>query len=162
LQRFHLNIKNISLRPVRDEDIETIYKIYCSTAIEKLSLMHKLPDLQKENFLKHQFRLQHNHYINNYTNVYLGILENPDSVVGRLYIEEKNDELCIVDITLLPSFRSQGLGKEILKNILLYARSGSKKVILHVENANKAIRLYMKLGFCVVKDYGVYSLMEYK
>lgn len=159
---FQLNIRTISLRPITEDDMDSLYDIYCSTKKLELDLMAGCSEPEKENFLKQQFSAQHYYYLSNYNPAYFGILESNSTVIGRLYIHEIAEELCIVDITLLPPFRNKGIGSQVLENILQYATNEGKKVILHVENTNPAIYLYRKLGFQVLNDNGVYSLLIWK
>jgi ribosomal protein S18 acetylase RimI-like enzyme len=80
--------------------------------------------------------------------------------VGRLYLGVRDEEVRIIDISLLPSARGQGLGGAILADILAAADAAGRKVSIHVEWANPARRLYHRLGFIAIEDGGVYLRME--
>jgi len=43
--------------------------------------------------------------------------------------------------------------------LLSEAGAAGKRVVLHVEQHNRAVRLYQRLGFVDAQDAGVYKLM---
>jgi ribosomal protein S18 acetylase RimI-like enzyme len=61
---------------------------------------------------------------------------------------------------LLPEFRGQGIGSYLLNSLIKEATSTSRKLTIHVEKMNPALRLYNRLGFTLVKDEGIYLLMS--
>jgi len=66
----------------------------------------------------------------------------------------------IIDIALLPEHRGNGVGTSLLRDLLAEGESGGKRVTIHVERFNPALRLYERLGFSVAEDKGVYLLLE--
>ena len=69
-------------------------------------------------------------------------------------------EIRIVDIALLPEHRGGGVGTALLRDLLAEADAAGKRVTIHVERFNPALRLYERLGFSVAEDKGVYLLLE--
>ncbi|WP_241216038.1 GNAT family N-acetyltransferase [Sphingomonas koreensis] len=96
-----------------------------------------------------------------YPNAERLILEQDGAPIGRLYVDAWPLEFRIVDISLLPVARSQGLGEAILRDMIAWAQDQAKGVSIHVEKFNPARRLYLRLGFVVTEDKGVYELMEF-
>ena len=88
------------------------------------------------------------------------ILNTRGQPIGRLYLDERQDEIRIIDIALLPANRGNGIGGRILEDILAQAQKSHKPVRIHVEKNNPAMRLYRRLGFFPVEDQGVYELLE--
>ncbi len=72
------------------------------------------------------------------------------------------DEICIVDIALLPEFCNRGIGTTILRTLQAEASAAGKPLRIHVERFNPALRLYERLGFRLVEDRGVYLFLEWK
>ena len=58
--------------------------------------------------------------------------------------------------------RGQGIGGNILGDLLKEADSRGAEVSIHVEKNNPAMRLYARLGFVPIEDKGVYLLLERK
>ena len=75
----------------------------------------------------------------------IAIKEDTTIEVGRLYV--------------LPDYRNQGIGKNIIKNIL----KQNDTVYLWVYKKNKkAIKLYKKLGFNIIEETESRYYMKYK
>lgn len=66
------------------------------------------------------------------------------------------------DISLSASHRGQGVGGAIVEDVLTAATSAGKSVSIHAEKTNRARRLYVRLGFAVAADKGVYELLEWQ
>jgi ribosomal protein S18 acetylase RimI-like enzyme len=88
------------------------------------------------------------------------IIQHAGEAAGRLYLARWASEYRIVDIALLPAFRGRGLGTAILNVIIAEATGHGLPVSIHVERFNPALRLYERLGFEFVSEYGVYYLMR--
>ena len=71
-----------------------------------------------------------------------------------------DDETPSLAIALLPEWRGRGIGGALLRALLeALARSGFRRASLSVQKANRAARLYGRLGFEVVEDKGEEYLM---
>lgn len=149
----------LDYRPYADGDFAFIEALYLSTREAELALSG-WPEDEKRAFLTQQHRAQHHHYQAYYPNAERLILERDGAPVGRLYVDAWPLELRIVDISLLPAARGQGLGEAILRDVIAWAQDQAKGASIHVEKFNPARRLYLRLGFVVTEDKGVYELME--
>lgn len=155
-----------SFRPVQwgesDHDLFFLRNLYASTRQEELA-QTGWPREQIEAFLNQQFEAQHSYYQEHYASAdFLVILSSDGESIGRLYLDEWEDEFRIVDIALLPAFRGQGIGSEILRELMARAFAAGKAVSIHVEQFNPAMRLYKRLGFLPVNEEGVYHLLRVK
>jgi ribosomal protein S18 acetylase RimI-like enzyme len=155
-----LNSSPVTFRPIRPEDEAFLYQVYASTRADELALVN-WGDAQKDAFLRMQFNAQHQDYQANYGDADFLIMLLDDRPIGRLYIVRWENEIHIIDIALLPEYRNAGIGSAVLKDIQAEAATVGKPVRIHVERFNPALRLYRRLGFSIVKDQGVYYLMEW-
>lgn len=155
------NLESIRFRRIGEtgNDLEFLYRVYASSRADEMALTG-WSDLQKEEFLRMQFDLQHKQYTQNYKNASFEIILYNDVPVGRLYLDRRKDEIRIIDIALLTEFRGRGIGSKIMKDLV--AEADEKKLILslHVEHNNPALGLYEGLGFKKEGDTGVYFFME--
>jgi ribosomal protein S18 acetylase RimI-like enzyme len=72
-------------------------------------------------------------------------------------------EIRIVDISLMPEARGQGIGAALLRDLFAEAGSRGQNVTIHVEKNNPARTLYARLGFKIVdEDRGAYDLWEWR
>lgn len=126
-----------------------------------MDLLGHWPMDQKEEFLRQQFQAQHEHYQHHFPEATYQIIIYKNQDIGRLYLDTREDEIRIIDIAIIPSFRGKGIGREILGEILKTARKKDFAVRIHVEKDNPAMTLYKRLGFSLKEDKGVYHFMEW-
>lgn len=148
-----------TFRRATDDDRELLYRIYASTRTEELAQV-PWTDSQKEEFLRMQFHAQHTYYHQEYTDASFEIILRDGEPAGRLYVDRGETEILLVDIALLPEFRSQGIGTNILGELIAESEVSRKTLSIHVEKHNPAMRLYLRLGFRKIGDVGLHDLME--
>lgn len=149
------------LRPVTPEDEQFLYTVYATTRAQEMTYV-PWDEAQKEAFLRMQFNAQQTHYR----------AENPDAThdiilldsqpVGRLYVARDKDEIRILDVTILPEYRSRGLGTPLIRDLLEEAAREGKSLSIYVESYNPSRNLFERLGFAKVSDDGVNCLMEWR
>ncbi len=149
----------VSLRPIRDEDREFLFRVYAGTREEELAPVPWTSE-QKEAFLRSQFDAQHAYYQEHYAGADFQVVEVDGAPIGRLYLARWKREHRIVDIAILPPHRNRGLGSGLLRDIIAEADRVGKPVSIHVEMHNPVRRLYDRLGFVPVEERGMYLLME--
>ena len=148
----------IALRPITPDDHVFLRQLYTVNRWEELAPTG-WADEQKRAFLLMQFNAQHRHYLEHYPGAVFGLIMANDIPVGRLYTDTWQHEIRIMDITLLPEYRHQGIGTAILKQLMSQAAKACKALGIHVERFNPALRLYERLGFVQAEDKGVYFFM---
>lgn len=155
----------MTLRPIAPEDHELLCRLYGSTRTEELALTDWSEE-QKAAFVRMQFEAQHQHYQQHYAGASFDLILDQGAPVGRLYVdrtpERWDDEIRLVDITFLPEHRGRGLGSRLLAELIEEARAAGKRLTIHVEMFNPALRLYERLGFRPISQYGMYHLMEWR
>ena len=150
------------LRSMREEDIPFLRSLYTSTRTAEMNLLTTWTEHEKTEFLHQQFWAQHNFYQEQFKDAQFDLILIDEQPAGRLYQEQRTDEIRVIDIALIPQFRNQGLGKQLMLDILQKARNLDLAVRIHVEQNNPAMHLYDRLGFKKIGDSGVYYLMEWK
>jgi ribosomal protein S18 acetylase RimI-like enzyme len=149
------------LRPETEADLPFLLSVYASTREAEMAVVPWTQE-QKDAFVQQQFAAQRKHYQEHYAESQFDIVMVDDVPVGRLYVFRGPREIRIVDISLLASFRGQGIGRALLEGLQAEAREGGKILGIHVERYNPALRLYERLGFRTAGEEGpVYLYMEY-
>src|SRR5262245_39541903 len=151
--------ERFALRPIEPGDLPFLAGLYASTRMEELAPV-PWTDAEKAAFLKLQFDAQHAHYQEHFKGASFDVVLVEGRPAGRLYVGRWPREIRIVDISLVPEHRGQGLGTQILRGLFGEGSAAGKPVSIHVERFNPALRLYERLGFRTVEDKGVYLLME--
>ena len=151
----------IVLRAETTEDLEFARRLYASA---RAGEMARAPwsDEQKDAFLRSQFQLQHAHYRKFYPDAAYQIIVAGGHDIGRIYVYRTRDEIRLMEITILPEYRHQGIGEKLIRALMDEAAESNRKVALHVETENPARHLYERLGFRPIEDEGVYVLMEWR
>ncbi len=149
-----------SLRPETPADREFFFQVYASTRAEELAQVG-WDDPQKQAFLRMQFEAQDRYYREHYPGYEFQVIQAGGQPAGRLYLHRRPDEIRIMDISLLPEFRRQGIGTGVLRALLAEAQDKALPVTIHVERFNPALRLYARLGFQQVDDRGVYWFLRW-
>lgn len=148
----------LALRPETDADIPFLGALYAATRMEELAVT-SWTEAQKAAFLDMQFQAQRTHYRRHYPEADWFVIEQGGGRIGRLYIERWPSQHRIIDIALLAEHCGKGFGTALLDDLIDEAAAVGKAVSIHVEKNNRARRLYLRLGFEVTEDKGVYDLM---
>ena len=152
----------ITLRPETEADIPFLRTVYAGTRAEEMALVD-WPAEQKTAFVLSQFTFQRKHYLEHYSDASFDIILCDEVPAGRLYVLRGEKAIHIVDISLLPEFRGNGIGRHILQQLQAESRAKGLLVSIHVEKFNRALHLYQRLGFQIAGEQGpVYLYMEYR
>ena len=150
----------IALREAGPGDEAHLLAVYGGTREDELA-MTDWDDAQKRAFVEQQFRAQDTYYRANYANASYQVILVDEQPAGRLYVARWPDEIRIMDIALLKAYRGRGVGGRLLADLQAEAASEGKPLRIHVERFNPALSLYVRLGFRLVEDKGVYLFLEW-
>jgi ribosomal protein S18 acetylase RimI-like enzyme len=81
-----------------------------------------------------------------------------DMDAGFWWTIEKESEILLASVRLLPEFQNKGIGSQLIKNLL---SSTHKSVRLQVLKVNPAIHLYEKLGFKIFDENATHFEMRF-
>ncbi len=146
---------------ITEKDQEFLYQLYANTREAEMKMTGW--DLKKQDeFLRMQFNAQHQHYQKHYADADFQLIQLNGTNIGRLYVEELNDEFRLIDIALVADQRNKGYGGKLMQQLLSKAQESLKPVRLHVEQFNPAWHFYARLGFETIENRGVYLFMEWQ
>lgn len=151
----------LRLRPALDQDQAFLRQVYAGTRADEIALTG-WDDATAEAFLRMQFDAQQAHYRTHRPGASVDVIEAGAVAVGRLYVAREPGLIHVVDIALLPAFRGRGYGSELLGALLAEARAGAARVTIYVEQGNRALSLYQRLGFKPVSQISMSWLMEWQ
>lgn len=150
----------IKLRPVTADDEQLLLEAYASTRAEEMALV-PWTDAQRTAFLKMQFAAQQNYYQQKYPSANHDIIYLNDTAVGRMYVARLEDEIRIIDITLLPPHRGNGAGTHLITKLMDEATTRRLPLQIYVETFNRSLRLFERLGFTQTAQQGMHLLMRW-
>ena len=149
----------ITLRPAGPDDYDFLVEIYGSTRAEELALVPWTVE-QQQAFVRSQFAAQQEHYAKTYPAASHDIILSDNRAVGRLYVARLDQEIRIIDITLLPAERNTGIGSYLIKQLVDEANRSGKMTRIYVEEFNPSLRLFERLGFSPSEQHGMHVLMR--
>lgn len=150
----------ISLRPVESDDREFLFKVYESTRADEMLLV-PWTDEQKESFVRSQFNAQLAHYEKTYPKANYDVILVNGKRTGRLYVARLAEEIRIIDITVLPEERNAGIGSHLLRQLIEESKRTGKTARIYVEEFNRSLNLFKRLGFVVGEQQGFNLLMQW-
>ncbi len=151
---------SITYRPTGPDDDTFLLELYASTRADEMAMVSWSAE-QLQAFITMQFAAQQEHYQKKYPMASHEIILSSGRPVGRRYVARLEQEIRIVDITLMPPERNGGIGTFSLRELLNEAVSTDKVVRIYVENFNPSLRLFVRLGFRQVDEQGIHFLMEW-
>ena len=122
--------------------------------------MIKWSEPERDAFVRMQFAAQRDYYRSQYPNGDHRLILADDHPAGRFYTAENEDEIRILDITVLPHLRGAGIGTPLISGVLSRAKEAGKPVRIYVETLNPSRRLFERLGFTVIEEDGLNVLLE--
>jgi len=151
---------SVSLRSVTAEDRPFLREVYASTRDAEMAVV-PWNDAQKAEFLDMQWRAQTHHFDTHNPDADRSIVLLEGTPVGRLYVDRSAGHIELLDIALLPPYRSHGIGTQLMLDLIEEALRAHRPLRCHVELFNPAARLYRRLGFRPIADAGLYTYLEW-
>ncbi len=151
----------VTLRPSTPADEPFLRDVYASTRAKELEPV-PWTDEQRRAFCDSQFDLQDTHYRRAYPSATFDVVEWGGRPVGRLLVAVGTTASEILDIAMAPEACGQGLGTLLLQWVQTRAAYAGLPVVLMVEPANPARRLYDRLGFRLRADGTLHQEMVWQ
>jgi len=151
---------SIKLRAAKPEHEPFLLKVYASTRADEMALAPGSEE-QRQEFVAMQFAAQQKHYVAEYPNASHDIILADDRAVGRLYVARLDEDIRIIDITILTKERNRGIGTYLIGKVLEEAASTTRSVSIYVETFNPSLRLFERLGFIRTEQAGINFLLKW-
>ncbi|QNM98840.1 GNAT family N-acetyltransferase [Chitinimonas koreensis] len=146
-------------RPFTVADLDFLCALYVSTRLDELAEV-QWSEADKLGFLTQQFAAQHCYYQEHYADAQRLLLLREGRPIGRLYWWADAAAAVLIDVSLLPDARGQGIGRALMQLLVGQADRLGLPITLHVEPTNPAQRLYRRFGFETIAQSGVYDKMR--
>jgi GNAT superfamily N-acetyltransferase len=134
----------VERRTAAETDEPFLRDLYASTRPE----VADWPDEPREAFLAHQFEAQRTGWSTTFPGSRHEVLLLGGRPIGRVWLDRSATDLLIVDLALLPEHRRQGIGTQIVRELLAEADEAGVPVRAHVERMNTpSLAFWTRLGF---------------
>jgi ribosomal protein S18 acetylase RimI-like enzyme len=152
--------RRISLRPASPSDNDFLLHVYARTRQEEMAFSGWSP-AQQSSFVRMQYDARKHGYDASYPSSETSVISIGDVPAGSIIIFRSPSETRLVDIALLPEFRSRGIGGEVIRMLISEADDAGSALRLSVLGSNQARHLYERLGFIVKGGDAMYCEMEW-
>ncbi|BAU26759.1 ribosomal protein S18 acetylase RimI-like enzyme [Aneurinibacillus soli] len=150
----------VTLRTVEEVDETILLHLFFNSSSDLQNM--PIPDDAKSVLVRQQFLAEQYFLKTHFPDADVCVIFLNEQPIGRLNVHRGQEAYRILAIALLPEFRSMGIGRSLLEDILQEAAKCRKKVCLQVAWHNGLARaLYERLGFEMVEDKGVYCEMQW-
>lgn len=157
-----VNPSDVGIRPATASDEPFLKRVHDSARHwEFQSLRTDGANDVFHSVLDQQFKNQQNAYFAAYEEAQYSIITWMNKDVGRLYADYQESEVRILDIAVLAEYRDHGIGSVLTKGICIEAGMRGATVRLSVHYLNRAKRLYSRIGFRQIGEYGPMQLLEW-
>lgn len=134
----------VERRTAAETDEPFLRDLYASTRPE----VADWPDEPREAFLAHQFEAQRTGWSTTFPGSRHEVLLLDGRPIGRVWIDWSATDCLIVDLALLPEHRRQGIGTELVAELVAEADKAGVPVRVHVERMNTpSLAFWTRLGF---------------
>jgi RimJ/RimL family protein N-acetyltransferase len=151
----------ITLRDALAEDELFLREVYACTRAQELAAV-PWNEEQREAFLRMQFDAQHSHYHGQFPDASYQVILHEAQPIGRFYVHRTEEDIRVLDLTILPPHRGGGIGTELIQELLAEGNQTDKPVSIWVEHFNPSRTLFERLGFSRVQEDGYNLLLEWR
>jgi ribosomal protein S18 acetylase RimI-like enzyme len=137
----------IAFAPAGPDDTAALLDLFCRARGHDLGAAD-WPEAIRETTLRLQFEAQRRGYLERWPSAATLFLMRGGDRAGWLIVDRSGRAIHVLDVTILPERRGQGLGTSALRAVQDEAARDGRPVALSVLRTNiPAIRLYSRLGF---------------
>ncbi|HEX8650771.1 MAG TPA: GNAT family N-acetyltransferase [Pyrinomonadaceae bacterium] len=151
---------SVTLRAAGADDEPFLFEVYRSTRAAEMAAWG-WGEAQQDAFLRLQFTAQRLAYGAQFPDAEQMIILEGEHLIGRMLIDRRDEEIYLVDITILVEHRGAGTGTSLMRELQREAAAASKPVRLRVMKTNRAVRFYERLGFSKIDENATHFQMEW-
>lgn len=150
----------VTLRDAGPEDIQFLAQLYRDTRRNEVNAWG-WPQEQQELFLKMQFDAQRRSHQATFPDATDRIICVGNVAVGHMLVGFEPGGMRLIDIALLDEYRNQGIGTQLIRQLMQDCEEQDRVLRLQVLQGNPAIRLYCRAGFVQSSADPMYVQMEW-
>jgi len=139
-------MNELQCRLVQPEDHTFLFQLFCSVREQEVSSWGWAEE-QLQAFLQLQWSASQASYRMQFPNALHQLILHNQTPIGQFLLHKTNTHVHLVDFSIVPAYRNQGIGTHIIKLLQTDAEQLQLPIILNVMQGNIASRLYERLGF---------------
>ncbi|MES2208158.1 MAG: GNAT family N-acetyltransferase [Pseudomonadota bacterium] len=154
---------SVALRLMGNADEEFLQTLYAENYTATYGQDHFLQaysEEDKKNILHQRYKQHKQRNQVNYPDAYPLMICRQGLPIGKLSLCERSEKIELVELSLLPTWQRRGVGTAMMHCIMQRASALKLPITVRVAPANLAYRFYLKWGFEVVANTGLYLEMR--
>ena len=152
--------ESITLRPATEDDRDFLLALYKSSRGDDLRGLSWEEERINE-FLEMQYEAHQTFLTADHPNIQDQIVLVDGTSVGHLAVEQRSEEIRLVDVSLVPEHRQRGTGTLLIQELQTQAAAAQRPLRLQVIRFNRAVTLFERLGFRRTSETGTHFQMEW-
>lgn len=153
---------NISFREIAGDDDRVLFELFAAVRAEELGMSEWAPDA-RDQILRLQLDAQRRGYRDQFPGADERLILRDGDPIGWVIVNRSARELHGIDIALLAKDRRQGLGSAVIRALQREAAAEQKPMVITVQRRNvRAAALYERLGFQVIRETDLHTIMEWR
>lgn len=152
--------KIVELRGAGSDDLPFLFTLYCDVRGPEVDAWG-WPQAQRNGFLRMQFEGQRRSYEAAYPQAMHHIVSLGQVQIGRILVARIANGMHLVDIALLAAHRNQGIGTQLIQQLIGDCAKSGCALHLHVLRGNPAQHLYQRMGFNETAADPIYTRMTW-
>ena len=143
----------VTTRPMGDDDAMLLFELYASSRADELSRSGWVTP-QQRSFFRMQAQNQERYFLRHFDHLDRRTVCINGFSAGRLLIDRPSHAVTIVDLALLPAFRSRGVGSLLIRCLLEEAAELNIPVHMELPKNSAPVAMCERLGFRYTEDLG--------
>ena len=139
----------LKLRPATSDDAKFVYRLLRATMRDYVDQTWGWDEEWQHAYFHMRFDPAKNQIV---------VLDDQD--VGVISVERREDVAHLGRLYILPAYQGQGIGTQLLTDLMTGAFREGLPVTLRVLKVNPAKRLYERLGFVVIEEAEAHYIMK--
>ena len=152
--------ESITLRPATEDDRQFLLALYKSSRGDDLRGLGWEEERIAE-FLEMQYQAYQNFLANDHPDIQDQVVLSCGEPVGHLALEQRPEEIRLVDVSLMPEQRQHGTGTLLIQELQTQAAAAKRPLRLQVIRFSRAVGLFERLGFRRTSETGSHFQMEW-
>jgi ribosomal protein S18 acetylase RimI-like enzyme len=143
-------------------DESVLFALYSAVRADELGMESLDPALRSQ-ILQFQFEAQRRGYREQFPAAERRLILRNGSPIGWLILDRSGSALHPVDIAIVAEEKGRGVGTGVIRSLQDEAGAEKRPVVLTVLRTNdRAMALYLRLGFRVIEETQTHRLMEWR
>jgi len=152
----------ITFQDVGPGDEAGLFQLFSAVRGEELGMQDWDPAVRRQ-MLQLQFEAQRRSYREQFPAADERLILRDGSRIGWVIVDRSGADLHGIDIALLSSERSKGVGTRIIRALQEEAAALSRPMVITVQRMNvQALALYRRLDFRVIEETDLHTVLEWR